>query len=61
MNKIIAVSLIADSADIVESFVRHTLTYADEMLVVDHAASDGTDCPSASSATMGRSFVTTRS
>ena len=42
MNKIIAVSLIADSADIVESFVRHTLTYADEMLVVDHAASDGT-------------------
>lgn len=42
MNKIIAVSLVADSADIIESFVRHTLTYADEMLVVDHAASDGT-------------------
>ena len=42
MNKIIAVSLVADSADIVESFVRHTLTYADEMLVVDHATGDGT-------------------
>lgn len=42
MNKIIAISLVADSADIIESFVRHTLTYADEMLVVDHAASDGT-------------------
>ena len=42
MNKIIAVSLVADSADIIESFVRHTLTYADEMLVVDHAAIDGT-------------------
>ena len=42
MNKIIAVSLVADSADIIESFVRHTLTYADEMLVVDHAAADGT-------------------
>ena len=41
MNKIIAVSLVADSADIIESFVRHTLTYADEMLVVDHAAADG--------------------
>ena len=42
MNKIIAVSLIADCADIIESFVRHTLTYADEMLVIDHAAADGT-------------------
>ena len=42
MNKIVAVSLIADSADIIESFVRHTLTYADEMLVVDHAAADST-------------------
>lgn len=42
MNKIIAVSLIADCADIIESFVRHTLTYADEMIVIDHAAADGT-------------------
>ena len=42
MNKIVAVSLVADSADIIESFVRHTLTYADEMLVVDHAAADST-------------------
>ena len=42
MNKIIAISLVADCADIIESFVRHTLTYADEMLVVDHAAADGT-------------------
>ena len=42
MNKIVAISLIADSADIIESFVRHTLTYADEMLVVDHKSSDGT-------------------
>ena len=42
MNKIIAISLVADCADIIESFVRHTLTYADELLVVDHAAADGT-------------------
>ena len=42
MNKIIAVSLIADCADIIESFVRHTLTYADEMIVIDHAAAGGT-------------------
>jgi len=42
MNKIVVVSLIADSADVVESFVRHSLTFADEMLIVEHNSSDTT-------------------
>lgn len=40
--KIVVVSLIANSADIVESFVRHSLTFADEMIIVEHLSTDGT-------------------
>lgn len=42
MNKIVAISLVADCADIIESFVRHTLTYADELLIVEHKVTDTT-------------------
>lgn len=42
MRKIVVVSLVANSADIIESFVRHCLSFADEMVVVDHNSIDGT-------------------
>lgn len=40
--KIVVVSLVANSADIIESFVRHSLTFADEMIIVDHQSADDT-------------------
>ena len=42
MNKIIVVSLVANSADIIESFVRYSLTFADEMILLDHDSADAT-------------------
>lgn len=40
--KVVSVSMIKNEADIVESFVRHTLNYVDEMIILDHFSSDGT-------------------
>ena len=40
--RIIAVTMMRDELDMVESFVRHTLAVADELLVIDDASSDGT-------------------
>ena len=40
--RLIAVTMMRDELDIVESFVRHTLAVADELLVIDDASSDGT-------------------
>ena len=42
MNRIAAVSMVKNEGDVIESFVRHTLQFADELLVVDHDSSDGT-------------------
>jgi hypothetical protein len=42
MHKIVAISMVKNEADILESFVRHTLTFADMMLIVDHDSCDAT-------------------
>ena len=42
MSKIVLVSMVKNEADIIESFVRHSLTYADELIIADHQSSDGT-------------------
>ena len=42
MNKIIVISMVKNEADIIESFVRHTLTFADCLLIADHSSTDGT-------------------
>lgn len=42
MGKIVTISMVRNEADIIESFVRHTLTFADEMIICDHMSSDNT-------------------
>ena len=42
MKKIIVVSMVKNEADIIESFVRHSLSFADEMILADHMSSDKT-------------------
>lgn len=42
MNKIVAISMVKNEADIIESFVRHTLSFADELIIVDHCSTDAT-------------------
>ena len=41
-RRIIAVAMVKNEADVIESFVRHTLSFADELLVCDHQSTDGT-------------------
>ena len=41
-KKIIAIAMVKNEADVIESFVRHTLSFADELLVCDHQSTDGT-------------------
>lgn len=40
--RLVAVSVVANEADIVEAFVRHTTTRVDQLVVVDDASTDGT-------------------
>ena len=42
MHKIVVISMVKNEADLIESFVRHSLTFADEILIADHASSDQT-------------------
>ena len=42
MNKIVLVTMVKNEADIIESFVRHSLTFADEIIVADHMSNDRT-------------------
>lgn len=42
MKKIIAVSMVKNESDIIESFCRHTLTFCDEMLICDDRSTDNT-------------------
>lgn len=42
MQKIILVSIVKNEGDVIESFVRHSLTYADELIIADHQSTDGT-------------------
>ena len=41
-NKIVVVSMVKNIGDIVESFVRHCLSFADEIIVSEHRSSDDT-------------------
>lgn len=42
IKKIVAISMVKNEMDIIESFVRHTLSFADELMIVDHMSSDRT-------------------
>lgn len=42
MKKIAAISMVRNEADIIESFVRHTLTATARLYIVDHMSTDGT-------------------
>ena len=42
MAKIAVVSMVKNEADVIESFVRHALTFAEVLLVADHRSTDGT-------------------
>ena len=42
MKKIIAITMVKNEMDVIESFVRHTLGFADRLLVADHMSSDRT-------------------
>lgn len=41
-SSIVAISCVRNEADIVEAFVRHTLSHCDRMLIVDHGSTDAT-------------------
>ena len=42
MNRIVAISMVKNEADIIECFVRHTLTFADAMIVAEQESFDDT-------------------
>ncbi len=37
-----AISMVRNEADIIEAFVRHTLTFADHLFIYDHNSTDNT-------------------
>ena len=41
-KKIVVVSMVKNEADIIESFMRHSLTFADEIIIADHCSGDKT-------------------
>ena len=41
-NKIAVITMVKNEADIIESFARHALSYADVLLVTDHSSTDET-------------------
>lgn len=40
-NKVVVISVTKIESDILESFVRHSLTFADEMIIADNGSADG--------------------
>lgn len=42
MKKIVAISMVKNEMDIIESFVRHTLGFADLLIIADHKSTDRT-------------------
>lgn len=42
MNRIVAISMVKNEAEIIECFVRHALTFADAMIVADQESFDDT-------------------
>ena len=41
-RRIVAISMVKNEMDVIESFVRHTLDFADEILIADHQSTDRT-------------------
>ncbi|MGA2545277.1 MAG: glycosyltransferase family 2 protein [Rectinemataceae bacterium] len=41
-QRIIAISTVKNEADIIEAFVRHTLAFADNLVILDNGSTDGT-------------------
>ncbi|MCI6101295.1 MAG: glycosyltransferase family 2 protein [Selenomonas sp.] len=41
-RKIVAISMVKNEMDIIESFVRHTLGFADLLIIADHKSTDRT-------------------
>ena len=41
-NRVVAITMVKNEADIIESFVRHTLSFADMLWIVDHQSTDET-------------------
>ena len=39
---IAAISMVRNEADVIESFVRHTLRFADRLYITDHRSEDAT-------------------
>ena len=60
MTRIVAVGMVRNEADIVESFVRHTLRFADEIRLIDHLSTDRTPEVLASLRAEGLNLVVTR-
>ncbi len=58
--RIVAVGMVRNEADIVESFVRHTLRFADEIRLIDHLSTDRTPEILASLQAEGFNLVVTR-
>jgi|GEM_PF-1948675 len=42
MKKIVAITMVKNEMDIIESFVRHTLAFADLLIIADHKSTDRT-------------------
>ncbi|MGH8608930.1 MAG: glycosyltransferase family 2 protein [Gammaproteobacteria bacterium] len=42
MKEVVAISCVRNEADIIEAFVRHTLTHVDKLLIIDNASTDQT-------------------
>ncbi len=42
MKKIITLSMVKNEADIIETFVRYTINFADKMVIIDNGSTDGT-------------------
>lgn len=42
MGCVISISMVKNEADVIESFVRHTISFVDQMLIADHSSTDKT-------------------
>ena len=42
MGRVISISMVKNEADVIESFVRHTISFVDQMLIADHSSTDKT-------------------
>lgn len=42
MRKIIGISMVKNEVDVIETFVRHNLTFLDELHIIDHYSNDNT-------------------